>query len=179
MTRPVVLHYLGYDDDRGGIVSVIRALASTDRFACVLGVNPGFAQARAPALATLELPAIAGETISISTFLRARRVARAVRVWLAEDPARVFHGHSRAGLVVACWLARWGERRVVASVHCYGRQRWFYRWAARQLGRSPLSGGFYTWPAVLVDAWLVLSHEFQLWRRQEFAPKRRAGGAQK
>ena len=35
--------------------------------------------------------------------------------------------------MVALWLARAGERRVVVSVHCYGRQRWFYRWAARQL----------------------------------------------
>jgi glycosyltransferase involved in cell wall biosynthesis len=36
--------------------------------------------------------------------------------------------------MVALWLTRWGERRVVASVHCYGRQRWFYRFASRQLG---------------------------------------------
>ncbi len=139
-----VLHYLGYDDDRGGIVSVGRALASTGRFDCVLGVNPAFAQARTPALATFELPAIAGETISLSTLVRARPVARAVRAWLADDPTGVFHGHSRAGLIVAGWLARGGERRVVASVHCYGRQRWFYRRAARQLG----DGLFWLSPAM-------------------------------
>ncbi len=132
-TTTTVLHYLGYDDDRGGIVSVVRALDSARRFESVLGVNPGFVQRRSPPLPTLELPGVAGETISPGTLWRARAVARAVRAWLAEDAARVFHGHSRAGLLVACWLARSGERRVVASVHCYGRQRWFYRWAARQL----------------------------------------------
>jgi len=52
-----VLHYLGADDDRGGIVSVVRAMAATGEFACVLGVNPRFeAQRPAPRLATLELP---------------------------------------------------------------------------------------------------------------------------
>lgn len=129
----LVLHYTGADDDRGGVMSVIRALAGAGRFECVLGVNPGFAQGRVPPLRTLELPSITGETINLRTLWRARVVARAVGTWLREDAARVFHSHSRAGLVVALWLARRGERRVVASVHCYGRQRWFYRWAARQL----------------------------------------------
>ena len=61
-------------------------------------------------------------------------MARSARTWLGENRRRVFHAHSRAGLVTAMWLARMGERRVVVSVHCYGRQRWFYRSAARRLG---------------------------------------------
>lgn len=128
-----VLHYTGSDDDRGGVMSVLRALAGAGRFECVLGVNPGFVQRRTPPLPALEFPRIDGETIGAKTSWRARAVARAVQSWLAEDRMRVFHAHSRAGLVAALWLARAGERRVVASVHCYGRQRWFYRWAARQL----------------------------------------------
>jgi glycosyltransferase involved in cell wall biosynthesis len=130
----LVLHYTGANDDRGGAMSVIRGLAEAGRFGCVLGVNPGFTQGRVPPLRTLELPSITGETINLRTLWRARAVARAAGAWLREDAARVFHAHSRAGLVVALWLARSGERRVVASVHCYGRRRWFYRWAARQLG---------------------------------------------
>ena len=129
----LVLHYTGADDDRGGVISVIHGLAGAGRFECVLGVNPGFAQRRVPPLRTRELPSLRGETINPRTLWRARIVAREVRAWLAEAPANVFHGHSRAGLAVALWLARSSERRVVASVHCYGRQRWFYRWAARQL----------------------------------------------
>lgn len=130
---PAVLHYVGYDTDRGGIVSVVRALAATGRFSCVLGLNEGFAQRRQPPLPALGLPRLAGEVLNVRTFWAARRVADQVRSWLAEDPRRVFHGHSRAGLAVALWLRRRGERRVVVSVHCYGRQRWFYRWAARRL----------------------------------------------
>lgn len=129
-----VLHYTGYDHDRGGIVSVVRALATAGDFDCVLGVNPGFTQLRTPPLPVLELPRTDGEKIGLACLLNARSVACAVRVWLHAEPVRIFHGHSRAGLLVALWLHRWGERRVVVSVHCYGRQRWFYRWAARSLG---------------------------------------------
>ena len=129
----LVLHYTGADDDRGGVMSVVRALATAKRFECVLGVNPGFVQRRVPPIATLELPRLEGEVIGWRTVWRARVVAREVRAWLRADAARLFHGHSRAGLIVALWLARWGERRVIVSVHCYGRQRWFYRWAARRL----------------------------------------------
>jgi glycosyltransferase involved in cell wall biosynthesis len=131
---PTVLHYDGYDDDRGGIVSVIRTLAGTQKFSCILGVNTGFVPSRDLALPVLELPRLEGETIGLRNLWRARVVARVVRAWLQADASRVFHGHSRAGLLVALWLRRWGERRVVVSVHCYGRQRWFYRWAVRLLG---------------------------------------------
>lgn len=133
MSEPTVLHYLGYDVDRGGIVSVIRALERERRFGCVLGVNPGFRQLRSPPLPFLTFPAVAGETISLREFWRTRRVASEAALWLAGDSSRTFHGQSRAGLLVAWWLVRRGESRVVASVHCYGKQRGFYRWMARSL----------------------------------------------
>jgi glycosyltransferase involved in cell wall biosynthesis len=129
-----VLHYTGYDDDRGGIVSVVRALAAARQFDCVLGLNAGGRQLRTPPLPVREFPRLAGEKIGLLNLWRARRVAVDVQAWLREDVNRVFHGHSRAGLLVGFWLQRLGERRVVVSVHCYGRQRWFYRSAARRLG---------------------------------------------
>ncbi len=131
--RVTVLHYLGYDGDGGGIVTLVRVLAATGRFNCILGTNPGCLQRRHPPLPQLSLPPIKGEKVGPLNFWRARQVALAVKPWLAEADERVFHGHSRAGLLVALWLQRMGERRVVVSVHCYGRQRWFYRWAARRL----------------------------------------------
>lgn len=134
MNEPTVLHYLGYDVDRGGIVSVIRALERERLFTCILGVNAGFQQKRTPALPTLSFPTVAGETIGLREFWRTRRVAGRVASWLTEDAGRIFHGHSRAALLVAWWLVRRGQSRVVASVHCYGRQRGFYRGMARSLG---------------------------------------------
>lgn len=131
---PEVLHYVGYDDDAGGIVSVVRALAEEAQFHSVLGLNREARQSRTPALPQAEFAPLAGEKISPLNLWRARRAAREVQAWLRAEPGRIFHGHSRAGLLVALWLHAWGERRVVASVHCYGRHRWFYRWAAQRLG---------------------------------------------
>lgn len=128
-----ILHYVGYDVDRGGILAVIRALAAEQLFPCVLGTNPNFQAVRSRDLPRLSLPAIAGDVIRATTIFRALRVARAARTWLRDDPGRVFHGHSRAGLLAALWLRWLGEKQVVATVHCYGRQRWFYRWAARRM----------------------------------------------
>ena len=42
-----VLHYTGATDDRGGVMSVVHALATTGYFECVLGVREvGFAHHR-------------------------------------------------------------------------------------------------------------------------------------
>ncbi len=133
-----VLHYVGYDVDRGGILAHVRALAGEKRFACVLGVNEQFQPVRSAALPLLRLPVVAGDVIGLANAWRARRVADEVQAWLRADPRRIFHGHSRAGLLVALWLHARGERRVLATVHAYGRQTWFYRWAARRLGERML-----------------------------------------
>lgn len=129
-----VLHYTGYTSPGGGIDSVIRALGEEKKFNVVRGVSKaGDGDNRANA-ETWFGPWIDGEQISPVNFWRARSVAVGVRQWLWAEPGRVFHGHSRAGLLVGIWLHWMGEPRVVVSVHCYGRQRWFYRWAAGKLG---------------------------------------------
>jgi glycosyltransferase involved in cell wall biosynthesis len=155
---PTVLHYTGYDDDRGGIMSVLAALADTGAFDCVLGVNEGFGARRFSALRTLELPPLAAERLGVATLWRVRAVARAIQAWLAADASRVFHGHSRAGLAVALRLHALGERRVVATVHCYGRRRWYYRRAARRLADrlfwlSPAMKRHYGLPVDARDPW--------------------------
>lgn len=128
------MHYLGYQLDRGGIIAVIRALAQTGRFRCLLGVNPGFTQQGAPQLETLELPPLRAETLSVATAWRAWAVAWRLRAWLRAGERRVVHTHSRAGLFVACWLRALGESRVLATVHAYGRRPAIYRAMKRLLG---------------------------------------------
>jgi glycosyltransferase involved in cell wall biosynthesis len=133
MTDLTVLHYLGYDSDDGGIVSVVRALADAGQFRCVLGVNEGFAQRRTPRLEAARFSKVHGETISPANLLACRRVARECCTWLAGGPRRIVHLHSRAGMLVGWWLERMRERRAVVSVHCYGKHRWFYRYVAQRL----------------------------------------------
>lgn len=132
--QQVVLHYVGYARDGGGILAVVRGLAAQPGARVIVGMTRSFGAAPPGWPRVWRGPSIAGERISPGSALAARVVARRVRRWLRGGAHRVFHGHSRAGLLVALWLHAWGERRVVVSVHCYGRQRWFYRWAAGRLG---------------------------------------------
>jgi glycosyltransferase involved in cell wall biosynthesis len=127
-----VLHVLGYDEDRGGILTAIRVVAAESPHRVVLGVNAGFAQRRRPELPGLALPRLEAERIDAGTLLAALRVA--VRLLATDRPARIVHGQSRAGLIVAAWLWFLGHDRVVASPHSYGRHRWLYRWLALCLG---------------------------------------------
>lgn len=132
--RCTVLHYTGGHLDGGGVLAVVRALAGAGRFRCILGAGPRFAQRGRPRLHVWRGPPISGERIDLWNAIRAGLVAWRVRRWMRRGSHRVFHSHSRAGLLVALWLALLGERRVVATVHAFGRRRWFYRWAAVCLG---------------------------------------------
>jgi glycosyltransferase involved in cell wall biosynthesis len=134
--RLTVLHYVGYDHDAGGILSAVRALASANRFDCVLGVNPGFRSSRQPELLQETLPQIEGERLSFKTFWRARSVARALEAWLRVDANRRLHLHSRAALAAGWWLRPEAVERAAISVHCLGKQKWFYRASARRFGQK-------------------------------------------
>lgn len=129
-----VLHYTGYARPGGGIEAVIRALAAAGQTRCVYGVTPEYPDGTRMSLPLWRGPRVEGEAITPMNVVRAARVALRVQRWLRESPGRIFHGHSRAGLLVGCWLRLLGVRPVVVSVHCYGARRWFYRWAARLLG---------------------------------------------
>lgn len=134
MSRPViVLHYTGSVWDGSGVHAVIRQMAQTVAYRSLLGVAPGFVAEKSPRLPLWRGPAIDADVINLSNAWRALRVACRVRRWLNRAPHRVFHGHTRAGLLVALWLHLLGERHIVATVHVYGSQTWFYRLARRCL----------------------------------------------
>lgn len=131
--KPTVLHYTGSARDGGGIHAVVRSLAAAGGFRCILGVNPRLEQRYSPRLHLWRGPALNADRIGPVTAWRALGVAWRVRRWLRRGPHRIFHGRSRAGLLVVMWLRLLGARRAVATVHAFGRQRWFYRLAARWL----------------------------------------------
>jgi len=64
--RLTVLNYTGVTSDRGGVVSLVRALSSSGRFECKLGVSPGFKQSRTPALDAVVFPPMDPETINVA-----------------------------------------------------------------------------------------------------------------
>ncbi len=129
-----ILHYSGGTWDGSGVHAVIRQLAPAMRVRSILGVSPGFEPRQLPRLKVWRGPAVEADAITLGNAWAAAQVAWRVGRWLRRGKGRVFHGHTRAGLLVALWLAAVGARRVVATVHVYGRQRWFYRIAHRVLG---------------------------------------------
>lgn len=133
MRVPKVLHFLGYDEDRGGVLTAIRLLASQEGVEHVLVVNSGFVQRREPRLRVQPGPAVAPELISVRALWPTLRAAWMLRRQAAAGDI-VVHGQSRAGTLVGLWLWWLGQDTVVVSPHCYGRHRWFYRWAAVCLG---------------------------------------------
>jgi glycosyltransferase involved in cell wall biosynthesis len=78
---------------------------------------------------------MAADSISSHNVLVGVCVAWEIGAWLRADPSRIFHGRSRAGLVVGLWLRLLGQKRVFVSIHCLGRHKWFYRLSASLLGR--------------------------------------------
>ncbi len=133
MHPPLVLHFLGYDEDRGGVLTAIRRVAAEPGLEHRLVVNPGFAQRREPGLPVRLGPPVAAETIAPGELWATLRAALAL-LPEAQAGRAIVHGHSRAGTLVGWWLWLLGQGAVVVSPHCYGRQRWFYRWIGLCLG---------------------------------------------
>lgn len=129
-----ILHYSGSRWDGSGVHAVIRQLAQAGPGRVILGVVEGFRPEKSPGLRAWRGPAINADVIDLANAWRALKVACRVRRWLRRAPHRIFHGHTRAGLLVALWLRMMGQRRCVVTVHVYGKQRWFYRLAAGLLG---------------------------------------------
>lgn len=153
--RNTVLHYTGSRRDHTGVHAAIRELAQTGLYRSLLGAGPDFVAEKEPRLRVWRGPRVADEMIGPGNLWPTLVVAWRVRRWLDAGANRIFHGHSRAGLLVGLWLRLLGARRVAVSVHCYGRQRWFYRLAhtclgARLIWLSPAMKRHYGLPA---DTW--------------------------
>ncbi len=129
-----VLHYTGSEWDGSGIHAVIRQLAQAPVARSILGVTKDYVAGPHQRLPIWRGPRIADEAVNLPNLWRAWVVAQRVRRWLRRGNQRIFHGHSRAGLLVGLWLHLFRESRVIVTVHCYGSQRWFYRLAKRCLG---------------------------------------------
>lgn len=131
---PVVYHFVGTQQDAGGILSTVRQFSKADFLRSVTVVGPDFEMKRRPYLHLLYGPRVSDETIGPKQLGHALFVALGFLPKLKRRPRRWFHGHSRFGMLVAFWLHVLGYRRTLASVHCYGHHQWLYRFLARVMG---------------------------------------------
>ncbi len=132
---PTVLHFTGYGEDVGGVLNYIRAASLHNGARNILVVGESFQQTRGPRLPLMRVPSLKAESLYCphtiwSCFLLGLRV----HFLLQRHPHLIFHGHSRAGMLIAKWLGLLGHTRCVVTVHANGRHRWFYRWMALLLG---------------------------------------------
>lgn len=133
--RPTVLHFTGYNEDLGGVLNYIRAASLHNGARNMLVVGRDFKQVRGPRLPLLRVPSMNAESL-YKPHTSAWCLVLAIRfhLLLQKHPHVIFHGHSRAGLIIAQWLNFWGHTRSLATVHANGRHRWFYRWMRLLLG---------------------------------------------
>lgn len=135
MKKPVIIHYLGYDRDVGGILSHVRSLAAEATRTRRIGiVRLCFKETRRPRLSFFRESGPMPESGSFLTFLGAFPLALCWTRILNRKQHYFFHGHTRLGLFIVLWLKFLGQQRMLASVHCYGNNRMFYRWAKALLG---------------------------------------------
>ncbi|MGE0878839.1 MAG: glycosyltransferase family 4 protein [Acidimicrobiia bacterium] len=134
-----VLHLVGLDGDRGGVLSVLRNLQEVtgDRVEHVAWMNARFHQTRTPALDCRRSIWARGEGVSKAGYLLGALPAFvAIKRLLARERFDVVHAHTRGALLPAVLLARQG-RPVVFTNHNYARSaRSLYRWAAHQRGMN-------------------------------------------
>jgi glycosyltransferase involved in cell wall biosynthesis len=130
-----ILHVTGYERDEGGVLTHIRNLAKADgRIRRILLVGLSFQSKRSGSPKLLRLSCPDAETIDISAIVRSLWIAIRLRKWIGSQSGRCVHGHTRFGLLVVLWLRLMGCKQALASIHCHGQQRWFYRLCYRFLG---------------------------------------------
>ncbi len=133
-TRRRVLHLVGAAEDHGGILSVVRGLATgwlTGDWEHVLWMNSRFLQSRQPTLPCRYSPTALDESSS-----HLRLLVAAWKSWPGLARLRrsegfdLFHAHSRGALPLA-WMARRKRIPVLFTNHAYARRTGLYRAAAR------------------------------------------------
>ena len=134
-----VLHLVGLDGGRGGVLSVLRNLQEVtgDRVDHVVWMNARFRQTRTPALDCRTSIWARGEGVSkVGYLLGVLPAFVAIRRLLAREQFDIVHAHTRGALLPAVLLAR-RHHHVVFTNHNYARSaRSLYRWAAAHPGMN-------------------------------------------
>ncbi len=131
-----VLHLLGATGDDGGILTVIRNLATVGRGKgeehSVL-VNQGYQETRAPSLAYRRSRFLVAQCPShLEMLCRAVPALIELGNLVRREPFDILHAHSRGALLVAVGVATLWRRPVLFTNHTYARRLGLYRWAARR-----------------------------------------------
>lgn len=130
-----ILHLVGATEDNGGILSVIRNLASVSGrlgWNHVTWVREGYKETRRPHLAYLHSRHLWNEHVNhAALFWGGFRACFELRDLLRRQRFDVIHAHSRGGFVTAFLACAMLKRNVLFTNHAYARRTGLYRYATR------------------------------------------------
>lgn len=133
-----ILHVLGARRDLGGILSVLRNLASASAhlgWQHVVLVNERYQELRTPRLEYRLNRHLLDESDSHLRLLQsALQAQRPLFRLLDEEHFDVVHAHSRGGLLAMLIARSRRPQPMVFTNHAYARRLWLYRWAAGRPG---------------------------------------------
>lgn len=116
--KRVVYHFLGYDEDTGGMMTAMRhSFLSSREYHTALIVAPSFRFKREPTLKAVRVRTVDSESITLRGAFYALRHALCLWRFFYGSEHRVFEGNSRQGILVAFLLVLFGCDNVVVSTH--------------------------------------------------------------
>jgi glycosyltransferase involved in cell wall biosynthesis len=134
-SRRRILHLVGASEDHGGILSVVRGLASgcpDPQWEHLLWMNARFLQTRQPVLPCRYSPTALDESPSHLRLLWAAwKSWPGLRRLVRSEGFHLLHAHSRGSLPLA-WFAHRAGLPVLFTNHTYARRRGLYQTAVRQ-----------------------------------------------
>lgn len=129
-----VLHLLGATGDDGGILTVIRNLATVGGGKGeehTVWVNQGYEETRRPSLAYRRSRFLVDQCPShLEMLFRAAPAFIELGSLVRGESFDILHAHSRGALLVALGVATLWRRPVLFTNHAYARRLGLYRWAA-------------------------------------------------
>ena len=130
-----VLHLVGFAEDQGGVLSVIRNLqgASIERdWSHAVWVQDCYEEVRTPHLDYRYCKYARDGNISPSLALNMLPALISLRNLLKREQFDIIHSHSRGTLPLAVLITKFLHRPVIFTNHNYASRKGMYRWASKQ-----------------------------------------------
>lgn len=130
-----ILHILGFAEDQGGVLSVIRNLQAADigrDSSHSVWVQDCYKETRTPHLDYRFSRFARDGNISPTLLLNMIPALLSLRMLLKSEQFDIIHAHSRGTLPLAVLITKLLRRPVIYTNHNYASRKGLYRWASKQ-----------------------------------------------
>jgi glycosyltransferase involved in cell wall biosynthesis len=130
-----VLHIVGFAEDQGGVLSVIRNLQGANigrDWSHAVWVQDCYEEVRTPHLDYRYSKFARDGNISPSLLLNMGPALLSLRNLIEREKFDIVHSHSRGTLPLAVLITKLLRRPVIFTNHNYASRKGLYRWASKQ-----------------------------------------------